>query len=102
MDEDFPTLNGGTERKFITGTPITEGGYRISYNDDGAGYFYIRYEGEVHSTTYSFQEVEMIGEHSYNCKCIGKPTGFYLKDIQNYPLLQKTLNTIIEIQSSLR
>lgn len=73
---------------------IVDGPYTISYNEDGEKWFYLRYEGEVHSWTYSFRKVERFGEEAWNLVGDNSPAGLYLNDIENYDELEAMLNTI--------
>lgn len=76
------------------GETLQSGPFELSYNDDGAEYYYIRRRGEVHWLNYSFKKVEHWGEHKFNLIDTGDAAGLYLNDIQNFPLLEKAMVTL--------
>lgn len=93
-DEESEGLNGDQATALHKGATLSDGPYELSYDDDRERYYFLRYEGEVHSWSYSFKRVERTGEETFNL-ADKQRAGFYLKDIESYPLLRKALITLV-------
>lgn len=92
-DEDEDGLTADQATKLHKGAKLEDGPFSLTYNDDGEYYYFLRKQGEVHSWSYSFKRVELTGEEVYNL-ADKQRAGFYLKDIENYPLLRDALITL--------
>lgn len=80
--------------RFHKGTPIRDKDFELTYNEDGGEYYFIRRHGEAMSLTYSFEEVEYIGEHAFSLTEEDDAAGLYLDEMQHYDLLESALITI--------
>lgn len=92
-DEEIEGLDSDQATRLHKGAELTDGPFTLSYNDDSEGYYYLRRQGKVHSSSYSFHRVERTGHSCWNL-ADKQRAGFYLNDIQNYPLLRRVLYTI--------
>lgn len=94
MSDDEPEgLDAEQTAALHKGAALEDGPFTLTYDDDRERYYYLRYQGEVHNWSYSFRRVERTGEEQFNL-ADKQRAGFYLEDIENYPLLRKALLTI--------
>lgn len=75
------------------GAAVIDPPYRLTYNEDREGYYYLRYEGEVHEWSFSFTRVERAGKDVFNL-ADERRGAFYLKNIDNFEALRKALVTL--------
>lgn len=95
-DEEEEGLSAEQAAALHKGATLEDGPFELSHNDDREGYYYLRHQGEVHDWSYSFSRVERTGEEQFNL-ADKQRAGFYLNNIQNYPLLRKALLTIARV-----
>jgi len=97
-EDDDPDEGLSTEQTTALhkGAVLEDGPFELSHDDDGRGYYYLRQYGEVHDWSYSFTRVERTAEDQFNL-ADKQRAGFYMNNIENYPLLRKALLTISRV-----
>ena len=98
MSEEKSGLTSQQTMAFMKGEPLESGNYKMVYNVDGENRYYLIYTGEDHSWSYSFVDVEYVGEGSYllgdrMCKNLS------IDNLQNYEVIEKALITILDYNS---
>jgi len=88
-------LDSEQSTRFHKGAPIQDGPFTLAYNRDGERRYYLEYSGEVHNWSYAFKWV-VVSDRNYTNFHLWKHrnTGFFIQDIENYPLLRKALITL--------
>jgi hypothetical protein len=93
-DDEWETLSKEQTIQFMQGEPVRDGQYKLSYNDDGEGFYYLKYFGECHIMSRRFDDVEYVGDDTWVFKYYGE-SGTHIRNIKSgYPLLRKALASI--------
>jgi len=92
-DGDTEKLSPEQTAALHKGEKIEEGPFTLRYNQDGEGHYRLEYQGEVHSWSWTFTRIERPGVNVWNLAHVRR-AGFYVKDIENYPLIRKAFYTI--------